>query len=196
MEKTRSSFWRRLALRVLTFLLLASLFPVGVFAQPIGDPKQMADLLNNASPPPPSAPTTIVKNVPDAINRQIESITRQLTSAGVLALVNGLQVFFGQVAYDAADYLATGGKGQSALYYQKGFGGYLQDVAGSAAGEFIGSLSQASFFQSAGFDLCRPSDPRTLLRIQLSLSSFLGNVSNGAYQRPASKCDLNDVINN
>lgn len=196
MEKTRSSFWRRLALRVLTFLLLASLFPVAVSAQPIGDPKQMADLLNNASPPPPSAPTTIVKNVPDAINRQIESITRQLTSAGVLALVNGLQVFFGQVAYDAADYLATGGKGQSALYYQKGFGGYLQDVAGSAAGEFIGSLSQASFFQSAGFDLCRPSDPRTLLRIQLSLSSFLGNVSNGAYQRPASKCDLNDVINN
>ncbi len=148
--------------------------------------------------PSPGAtpPVTIGANIPEQINAVYENIRWEVIGAGTVAFVNAMQMFFGQLAYDAADYLATGGKGQSALYYKKGFQEYLQDVAGSAAGEFIGSLSEASFFQTVGFDLCRPPDPRTLLRIQLSLGQFLPNAPGGAYQRPQARCDFNDVVNN
>lgn len=141
---------------------------------------------------------SITENLPERINAVYENIRWELLGAGTMAFMNAMQTFFGQIAYDAADYIASGGKGQSALYYEKGFEGYIKDVAGSAAGEFIGSLSQASFFQTIGFDLCRPPDPRTLLQIQLSLGNFLGQGQgvNQAFQRPQARCDFNDIIRN
>lgn len=138
----------------------------------------------------------ITENLPERINAVYENIRWELLGAGTMAFMNAMQTFFGQLAYDAADYIASGGKGQSALYYDKGFEGYMKDVAGSAAGEFIGSLSEASFFRTIGFDLCRPPDPRTLLRIQLSLGGFLGAGVTQTAQRPQARCEFNDIIRN
>lgn len=138
----------------------------------------------------------ITDNLPERINAVYENIRWELLGAGTMAFMNAMQTFFGQLAYDAADYIASGGKGQSALYYDKGFEGYMKDVAGSAAGEFIGSLSEASFFRTIGFDLCRPPDPRTLLRIQLSLGGFLGAGVTQTAQRPQARCEFNDIIRN
>ncbi len=122
------------------------------------------------------------------------NIYTNLTRAAVLALFNAFQTFLGQLAYDAADYIASGGKGQTAVFYNKGIGNYLQDVASDAAGEFIGSLSDASFFRTAGFNLCRP-DPRLLLRLQLSLGNFFPGLQ-GRFTRPRPRCDFKQVIQN
>lgn len=141
-------------------------------------------------------PVVIAEDLPRRIDNTLGRITTELMATGVLALVNALQTAAGQLAYDAADYIATGGKGQSAMYYKKGFDGYLEDVGNAALGEFIGSMSQSTFFSTVGYDLCRPRDPRTLLRIQLSLGRFMPGGVNGSFQRPQARCDFADVQRN
>lgn len=141
-------------------------------------------------------PVVIAEDLPRRIDSTLNRITTELMATGVLALVNALQTAAGQLAYDAADYIATGGKGQSAMYYKKGFDGYLEDVGNAALGEFIGSMSQSTFFSTVGYDLCRPRDPRTLLRIQMSLGRFMPGGVNGSFQRPQARCDFADVQRN
>jgi hypothetical protein len=92
-------------------------------------------------------PVVIAEDLPRRIDNTLGRITTELMATGVLALVNALQTAAGQLAYDAADYIATGGKGQSAMYYKKGFDGYLEDVGNAALGEFIGSMSQSPSFR-------------------------------------------------
>ncbi len=187
MDRSSHSLFSRILLAALACFLLA---PLSAFA--IGDAPSIKDKAGVPGYPAVS----ITENLPERINAAYENIRWELIGAGTLAFMNGLQTFFGQLAYDAADYIATGGKGQSAVYYKKGFEGYMKDVAGSAAGDFIGSLSSAAFFQGAGFDLCRPPDPKTLLRIQLSLGQFLPGGTNSAFQRPEARCAFNDIIRN
>lgn len=189
----RSSFSKGLAFAFGTLLLAVTLLA------PIGsalalDPPSIKDKAPGATSP---VVTTIGENLPDRIDAAYQNIRWEMIGSGTMAFMNAMQTFFGQIAYDAADYLATGGKGRSALFYEKGFEGYLKDVGSSAAGEFIGSLSQSSFFRTAGFDLCRPN-VQNLLRIQLSLGQFLGARGgvNGAFQRPTARCDFNDIVNN
>lgn len=146
------------------------------------------------TPGAPGMLATIGEDLPRRINAAFENIQYELIGAGTMAFMNVMQTVMGQVAYDAANYIASGGKGESALFYQKGFSGYLQDIGSSALGEFMGSLSDSSFFHTIGFDLCRPPNPQTLLRIQLSLGNFLP--SQGRFSRPQARCDFNDVIQN
>jgi len=136
-----------------------------------------------------------VTNIGDTVGTTVDSILTQITRAGVVAFFNAAQTFFGQLAYDAANYLASGGKGQSALVYKKGFGDYLATVGADAAGDFIGSLSDSSFFQSIGFDLCKPSVPQNLLNIQLSLGNFFPGLQSN-FERPRPRCDFQQVISN
>ena len=172
---------------------LDSIVGAGVGAVGAIDTPTIADRTPEAVSP---VVTTIGANIPAKVDAVYQNIRWQVIGAGVTAFMNTMQLVFGTLAYDAADYLATGGKGQSALFYKKGFGGYLADVGGSAAGEFIGSISQSTFFQQTGFDLCRPPDPKTLLRIQLSLGQFLPNGTNSSYSRPQAKCDFNNIVSN
>jgi len=136
-----------------------------------------------------------VMNISDQVGGTVDAILTQLTRAGVVAFFNAAQTFFGQLAYDAANYLASGGKGQAALVYKQGFGDYLATVGADVAGDFIGSLSDDSFFQSIGFDLCKPSVPGNLLNIQLSLGNFFPGLQSN-FERPRPKCDFQQVIAN
>ncbi|MDO8584123.1 MAG: hypothetical protein Q7R83_03005, partial [bacterium] len=127
----------------------------------------------------------------------LTEIVRTLTTA----LFNAAQQFLGQLAYDAANYIAAGGKGQSAQFYKKGFGEYLQNAGQDAAGEFIGSLNDlqiggTKFFDSLGFDLCKPSDPRKLLKTQLSLGAIFPGGPESKYTRPKPKCDFQQIMDN
>lgn len=124
-----------------------------------------------------------------------DTIWTQITRAVMVAFFNGLQIFFGQIAYDAANYIATAGQGNQPVFYLKDFGRYMQNVASDAAGDFIGSLSSDQFFRNAGFDLCRPRDVRQLLRLQLSLGNFFPGL-NGRFQRPAPRCQFRDILTN
>lgn len=191
----RSSLSRLVSACLLGAVLFTALIFVPFSASALTpiDPPSVIDKLPGAASP---VVTTIGEDIPKKVDTAYQNIRWQILGAGTMAFMNAMQTFFGQVAYDAADYLATGGKGQSALYYKKGFQEYLKDVGGSAAGEFIGSISQESFFRTIGFDLCRPPDPKNLLRIQLSLGQFLPGGISPAYQRPQAKCAFNDIIQN
>lgn len=140
-------------------------------------------------------PVVVTGDIGDQVGNVVDSILTQLTRAGVVAFFNAAQTFFGQLAYDAANYLASGGKGQAALVYEKGFGDYLADVGADAAGDFIGSLSDSSFFQNIGFDLCQPSVPENLLNIQLSLGNFFPGLQSN-FERPRPRCDFQQIITN
>ncbi len=162
----------------------------------------LADVVNAQPRNAPGAgggggiPVAVLADAPALAQGTYDNILTEITRAGVVAFFNALQVFFGQIAYDAASYIASGGKGQEAMYYKKGFGQYLQDVASDSAGEFIGSLSQdGDFFKKIGYDLCRPTDPRKLLRIQVGLGQFFPGLQ-GKFTRPRPKCNFQQVVEN
>ena len=92
----------------------------------------------------------VTSDLPRAVDNYQNNIWSNLTNAAVGALFNALQMFLGQIAYDAANYIASGGKGQAAMFYKKGFLGYMKDVGGAAVGDFVGSLSDSSFFKVSG----------------------------------------------
>lgn len=140
----------------------------------------------------PSWPVTITKDLTKITETAYDNILTELTRAGVLALTNALQLFLGQIAYDAANYVATGGKGQSTLLHTKTFGKYLNQVGQDAMGEFVGALSSDKFFKTLGFDLCKP-DIKNLLKIQISLGDLFAE---GKFQRPKPRCKFKDITNN
>ena len=139
--------------------------------------------------------TTVTADVPRQIKQVQDSISSQLLAAAISAVMNALQTFAGQVAYDAATYIASGGKGQGTAFYNKSFGDYLTNVASDAAGSFISSLSSSEFFKGLGVDLCKPKSPNLMLNIQLGLTYSLPNLPN-APSRPKPNCNLQDVISN
>lgn len=137
---------------------------------------------------------TVVGNVPDDILRVLDQILTQLVRAGTVALFNAAQTFLGQLAYDAATYIASGGKGQNALTQAKSPGDYFGQVGQDALGSAIGSLSDEFFESNIGFDLCQPS-VNNLLNIQLSLGNFLPS-SNPAFSRPRPNCSFQQIVQN
>lgn len=147
---------------------------------------------------------TVTADLPRAIDNYRGSIWSNLTNAAVGALFNALQLFLGQLAYDAANYIASGGNGQSAMFYQKGFLGYMKDVGGAAVGDFVGSLSDSAFFEGLGVNLCKPSNPALMLRLQVSLGRLgqeafpsLPNVGvQEQFQRPRPRCQLQEIAQN
>lgn len=143
---------------------------------------------------PAQAQLSIVADVPRQTDNLLNTIFTSLTRAAMVGFFNAAQTFLGQLAYDAADYIATGSSGQAATYYKKSMGTYLAGVASDAAGEFIGSLSNEEFFRTAGLDLCRPS-AQSLLRLQLSLGNFFPGMQ-GRFQRPRPRCDFKSIIKN
>lgn len=151
------------------------------------------------------AQVTIVENVPERTNQVLDTILQQLTQAALTAFFNAARQFAGQIAYDAANFIASGGKGQAALVFEDGFGKYLENVAGDTAGEFIGSLSNDTFFSTIGIDLCRPPNPTSLLDLQFSLgnqSSLGGGLTNipgldpNARRPGRPRCDFQDIVQN
>ncbi len=124
------------------------------------------------------------------------SVWTNITRAVLVAFFNGAQLFFGQLAYDAANAIATAGTGQQPVFYKKGFDNYIRDVAADAAGDFMGSLSNEQFFRTLGFNLCRPSTgDRGLLRIQMSLGNFFPGLQ-GRFERPRPRCEWQQVVSN
>jgi hypothetical protein len=68
----------------------------------------------------------------------------------VIGALNTMQYFLNKIAYDAATYLASGGEGQGALIYEKGFGDYITGVLANTAGDAIGELGKPF-----GLNLCQ-----------------------------------------
>lgn len=171
----------------------------------------LAQTIENPIPVIGASPlaVSVTANLPEAANQTYRNIYTELTRAGVIALTNALQLFLGQMAYDAAEYIATGGKGQGKLFFEGKVGEYLANVGSDAAGEFMASLSDSNFFRGVGFNLCQPRDPTTLLRLQVSLgdlgSQLFPNAPNlnlpgmgvqSQFNRPRPRCEFQAVVDN
>jgi len=153
------------------FLVVFSFFTIGEF-------------LVSVQPAQAQAPVTVVADVPKTTSDVTDKIQKALKIAFVNALNQMVGYFMKKVAYDTAVWVAAGGKGQSSLTFKKGFGSYLEDVAGQAAGQAIDSLGKGF-----GLDLCKIPD------VKLDLALRIGMRFNyGAPAKPV--CDWNTFKDN
>ncbi len=119
------------------------------------------------------------------INNFSDFLDKVLLGGVTMGFINSLNYFTQKIAYDAAVYIAAGGKGEGPLFQYKDFGSYLGDVALGAAGEAIGTFSEIGFL---GFNLCEPSGPdapRISLALQLGIAS--------QYEAPQPKCEWSKI---
>ena len=80
---------------------------------------------------------TIVADIPGIIWRAVD---KALKTVVAVAYKSGLQYFLNKVAYDTANYLATGGEGGKPAFITKGWNSYLFGEGGvgdEALGEFL-----------------------------------------------------------
>lgn len=118
--------------------------------------------------------------------RNFEDFLDKVLLGGVtMGFINALNYFAQKIAYDAAVFIAAGGKGEGPLFQYKDFGSYIGDVALGAAGEAIGTFSEIGFL---GFNLCEPAGPdapRISLALQLGIAS--------QYQAPEPRCEWSSI---
>jgi len=108
--------------------------------------------------------------------------------AVVRSVLNLSQFVLNRLAYEAAVAISSGGAGQESLFYQTTPKEAFGKVAGLAAGEAVGQLTQLTSEElGIEFDLCDPGAASPLLRLQLAL-----NVQQ-RYQPQAPKCDILEV---
>lgn len=109
---------------------------------------------------------------------------------GVLfqGLMNALQYFLQKLAYDAAVWIASGGKGQGTLFEYKSYGDYFTDIAFDTAGEFLGSLSE-----DWPIDICAPTFDVSELLPEITMNIQLGIADT---QEPRPRCRWNELMEN
>jgi hypothetical protein len=129
----------------------------------------------------------------------VDELTNLLKTVLFQGLMNALNYFMQKLAYDAAVWLASGGKGQGTLFETKNWGDYMEDVALDTAGEFIGTLSEEEGWP---IDLCQPTatdvtgllgDVAEELTPQITANLQLGLAD--TYE-PRPSCEWNQIASN
>jgi len=162
----RRKFYTISAIVIFVVFNLASsfVFPSYVYAQPA------------------PVPTKTEVDVPGQSKNIEEQILKGVLSALMSSLVNFASHFLRTLAYDAAVYIAAGGKGEGSLIFDKPFDQYLAGVAGDSAGEAIGALGK-----EWGLDLCAPPslDLQAGLKVGLSKIYDTTDLDIGKYANQA-----------
>jgi len=96
-----------------------------------------------------------------------------------------------KLAYDAAVWIGSGGKGQGTLYENRGWGNYMKDMALNSVGEGLGALDEAGIM--GGFSLCDPSIQMPEMKNQLYANLKINIIE--TYE-PQPKCRWNDITAN
>lgn len=127
-----------------------------------------------------------------------EIITAALVNTAAIAVLNAANYFAQKVAFDAANYIAAGGKGQKPFFTTDGIGDYLGNVGKDAAGEALGTISQVSGLEKLGINLCSPSSPQVALNIKLGFLNGLPGLLGGPPSRnaPQPKCNWRTISDN
>ena len=97
-----------------------------------------------------------------------------------------LSTALNSLAFDAANWIASGGKGQGAAFERRGLGQIALDAVDSAAGDFLYTLGQEGITGVGGLNLCQPSLGLDI-RIGLGLQQF---------KRPEPKCTFSEMREN
>ncbi|MFA6534503.1 MAG: hypothetical protein WCT37_05045, partial [Patescibacteria group bacterium] len=161
--------------------------PVGDFTLD-ANPVAGSGLGQNIGAPVPPAPgvlATITGNIYDAIKTALQEIAKimeeEATKALRYALVSSADMMSRQFGYQLAMKIV---EDNDPLRDSRGWDQIFQDTLDSAAGEFIGSFSQA-FFGEASL-LCSPNP---YVRLQILISLFQS-------ERPTPKCNWREVEQN
>jgi len=92
-------------------------------------------------------PTTVTSDVPATTKTVLEKIWDKiktlLKKAGSIAFQKTVSSALNKIAYDAANYLGSGGEGQKPLFTKEYIGDYLTQIGDEAAGEFVESFAGA-----------------------------------------------------
>jgi hypothetical protein len=114
------------------------------------------------------------------------TLSNTLVEAAVVSVVNGINYFTQQLAYQAAVALTSACPGQVICWNSQSFDtGFTQAWQG-AIGEAIGTLSSQSGLTALGFNLCAPN-------INLMLKIQLGLMPTGV---PAPACSFGSIVSN
>ncbi len=94
------------------------------------------------------------------------TVTESVLSAVMGSLLHATSYFTRKLAYDAALYVAYGGKGQGSLAYKEGAAAYFEKVSKDTAADAIGELGKPF-----GLNLCQIPDLRLNIFLQVGLSN-------------------------
>lgn len=115
-----------------------------------------------------------------------EQVDQGLLSTGIASLIHGFSLLMDTLAYDAAKYIANGGKGQSALVYKQGFGTYLENVVKDSAIDAVDNFTQ----DAIGVSICQIPDPNLAIFLSIGFKSIYGA------GRPQGDCSWQEFRNN
>ncbi len=127
-------------------------------------------------------PITIGESIVEKTKDIWEKIKRGIVKGLVVGFMRMVTYFMERVAHDVAVYAASGGRGQGAMVFSKGFAGYMADVADNAAGTFLEELGDAT-----GIPICHPPDINIDLNIRIGLHAMTLDKPN---------CKLSDLRKN
>lgn len=125
------------------------------------------------------------------INQAKSSASTAFQSSVATALINIISFATNRLAYDAATAIVNGGNAGDALYDGTPVQVLFKEVGAAVAGEAIYQLDDVITAPGGvlgNFNLCAPSNPRTLLNFKLGIRD--------AFRRPEPNCDINAVTAN
>ncbi|MBD3251506.1 hypothetical protein GF380_03565, partial [Candidatus Uhrbacteria bacterium] len=116
----------------------------------------------------------------------------QLMVAAFMGFFDQLTYIGQTLAYNTAEWVASGGKSQTPMFWDKGFGDYMKGVLLDSVGEFMVTFSEESVIGDLGLNLCAPPNfPELALDFSLSVPDI-----NLAASRPTPRCPWNQFRDN
>lgn len=135
---------------------------------------------------PAVCPATGVKNALEVVGEKI--VGPRFRVALIQMLLNLSQFVLDRLAYEAAVMIASGGPGETSLFYEQTPSDAFAQLGLEVAGEAVGALTQLNARElGIEFDLCDPGNA-----LQLALAIGIKQ----QYQPTAPKCDILEVIDN
>lgn len=113
-----------------------------------------------------------------------QQANQSLKDSVYFAANEALSQMLNTMAYDVANWIATGDEGQQPLFYTEGWGDYLANIADGAAGQFLDEIGQ----DWLDLNVCNPST------INLKISLGLGIAEQHRPSQPV--CRFTDIVNN
>ncbi len=117
----------------------------------------------------------------------------ELMTAAFMGFFNQITYIGQTLAHDTAVWVANGGKGQAPMFWEKGFGDYMNQILLDSVGEFMLTLSEESFLADLGLNLCKPPNfPELALEFALSIPE----IAVPGIPRPTPRCPWNQFRDN
>src|SRR3989339_720376 len=113
---------------------------------------------------PARAQWTIVGDLPRMATEIGEKIKEGLGVAVLNGALRAVSYAARKIAYDAAVWVASGGKGQQPLAFSKGFGAYMKDVGSASFGEAVSSIED-----QFGVSICQIPDVKLDLALRIGI---------------------------